>query len=100
MVTIGLAIAKAVENNHTISTLKLCDNFLTEGILLHISKVVYVLTNIAGAGQAMADLLIHNGSLTVIDLTGNQVNHTTTKFIKKICKKNRTSKKVFNTRYR
>lgn len=50
--------------------------------------------NIAGAGQSMAELFAQNDTLTLVDVSGNQVNHTTTKLIKTICKKNRVAKKV------
>jgi Ran GTPase-activating protein (RanGAP) involved in mRNA processing and transport len=42
----------------------------------------------------MADLFAKNDTLMIIDVSGNQVSHTTSKFIKQICKKNRAAKKV------
>jgi len=66
----GVFISTALVDNHTLTTLKLTDNFLTEG-----------------AGQTMADLFAQNDTLMTIDVSGNQVNHTTSKVIKQICKK-------------
>lgn len=42
----------------------------------------------------MAESFVKNGKLTTIDTSGNQINHTTTKLIRKVTKKNRDNKKV------
>ena len=56
--------------------------------------VWYLLLLITGAGRLMAESFVKNAKLTTIDVSGNQVNHTTSKLIRKVTKKNRDSKKV------
>eukprot|EP01116_Phalansterium_solitarium_P012811 TRINITY_DN2943_c0_g1_i3.p3 TRINITY_DN2943_c0_g1~~TRINITY_DN2943_c0_g1_i3.p3 ORF type:complete len:301 (+),score=171.04 TRINITY_DN2943_c0_g1_i3:1954-2856(+) len=72
----GIALARALEGNRTLHTLRLHDNFLTEQ-----------------AGTEMAQALGGNTTLTVIDLGGNQLNHFTVNKIKQLCIRNRTMKK-------
>jgi chromosome segregation ATPase len=74
----GVAIAEALTQNHTLLAIKLHDNFLSEG-----------------AGRIMADYLAKNTNLVLIDLGGNQLNHSTIKFIKKVCGRNKSIKKSF-----
>ena len=72
----GVALAQALESNTILLTLKLHDNFLSEG-----------------AGRIMTESFLKNNKLITIDIGGNQLDHATMKKLKGVCQRNRNLKK-------